>query len=470
MPKPTYEQLAELVVSLARDNEKLKARILEQDTRIAELERQLSANSRNSAKPPSADGLAKPAPKSLRKKSGRKPGGQRGHKGDTLRQVADPDEVTRHEPGCCRGCGQGLTNAPGAGFTRRQVFDLPPVSIHVTEHHLVSRRCGCGMTTTANAPAGVAAPVQYGPRILAVIVYLYMGQYLSKHRTAQAMSELFGTPVSAGTVAAATARAAGDLTGFCAAVTEKIAAAEVAHFDETGFRAAGKLHWLHSASTSLFTLITCHRRRGREAMNAAGILPAFTGTAVHDAWAPYDTYLQLTHALRNAHVLRELIAVTDHHHEHADNPESWCWAAQVIDNLLAIKAMVDRDASPIDPDKFARHRVLIVHAARIGATESPPGPVGRKHRALARRIGHRIEDYLRFATDPNTPLHNNAAEREIRMAKLRQKVSGGMRTLTGAQHFAALRSYLATTAKHGLDGLDALTMLTTGNPWQPEST
>ncbi len=191
---------------------------------------------------------------------------------------------------------------------------------------------------------------------------------------------------------------------------------------------------------------------------------------MHDAWAPYDTYLQLTHALRNAHVLRELIAVTDHHHEHADNPESWCWAAQVIDNLLAIKAMVDRDASPIDPDKFARHRVLIVHAARIGATESPPGPVGRKHRALARRIGHRIEDYLRFATDPNTPLHNNAAEREIRMAKLRQKVSGGMRTLTGAQHFAALRSYLATTAKHGLDGLDALTMLTTGNPWQPEST
>src|SRR5665648_559063 len=153
---------------------------------------------------------------------------------------------------------------------RRQVFDLPPISIRVTEHELVSRRCRCGVTTTADGPAGVNAPVQYGARINAVMVYLYMGQYLSKHRTAVAMSELFGTPVSDGTVSAATARAA------------------VAHFDETGFRADGKLHWLHSASTTMFTMITCHRRRGREAMNAAGILPAFTGIAVHDAWAPYD--------------------------------------------------------------------------------------------------------------------------------------------------------------------------------------
>jgi len=228
-----------------------------------------------------------------------------------------------------------LVAAPEAGLTRRQVFDLPPISIRITEHQLVSRQCGCGRTTTADAPEGVRAPVQYGPRILAVIVYLYMGQYLSKHRTAQAMSELFDTPVSDGTVSAATARAAGDLASFWAAVTGRIAAADVAHFDETGLRAAGTLHWLHSASTSLFTLTTCHRRRGREAMNAAGILPDFTGIAVHDAWAPYDTYPQITHALCNAHVLRELIAITDYQ-ENAD-PQAWCWASQVIDNLLAIK-------------------------------------------------------------------------------------------------------------------------------------
>lgn len=445
------------------------ARIAKQDARIAELERQVAATSRNSSKPPSSDGLGKPNPKSLRGKSGRKPGGQAGHGGQTLAQVADPDEVLRHEPVRCRGCGAGLARAPEVGVARRQVFDLPPITIRVTEHELASRRCGCGVTTTADAPAGVNAPVQYGPLIKAVMVYLYMGQYLSKHRTAVAMSELFGTPISDGTVSAATARAAEDLAGFCTAVTKKIAGADVAHFDETGFRADGKLHWLHSASTTMFTLITCHRRRGREAMNAAGILPKFTGIAVHDAWAPYDTYPQVTHALCNAHVLRELIAVTDHHAQSPD-PTSWCWAEQVIDNLLAIKTMTEDGT--VDPTRLARHRELLVHAARIGAaTPTPtPGPVGAKHRALARRITNRIEDYLRFATDPRSPWDNNAAEREIRMAKLRQKVSGGMRTLTGAQHFAALRSYLATTAKHGIDGLEALIQLTTGNPWLPQGT
>jgi len=297
VPKPTYDELADLVVALKAHMVILDAhivrqdaRIAEQDARIAELERQVAATSRNSSKPPSSDGLGKPNPKSLRGKSGRRPGGQDGHRGQTLQQVADPDEVLRHEPTHCRGCGAGLARAPEVSVVRRQVFDLPPMSIRVTEHELASRRCGCGVTTTADTPAGVNAPVQYGARINAVMVYLYLGQYLSKHRTAVAVSELFGIPVSDGTVSAATARAAGDLAGFCAAVAKKIAGAEVAHFDETGFRADGKLHWLHSASTPEFTMITCHRRRGCEAMNAAGILPNFTGIAVHDAWAPYDTY------------------------------------------------------------------------------------------------------------------------------------------------------------------------------------
>jgi transposase len=467
VPEPTYEELADLVVALSSRIAALEAHIARQDERIAELERQLAATSRNSSKPPSSDGLGKPSPKSLRGTSGRRPGGQDGHNGQTLMQVADPDEVYRHVPARCRGCGAGLGRAPEVGLARRQVFDLPPISIRVTEHELVSRRCGCGVTTTAEAPAGVNAPVQYGPRIKAIMVYLYMGQYLSKHRTAVALSELFGTPVSDGTVSAATARAATDLDGFREAVTAKIAEAEVAHFDETGFRADGKLHWLHSASTAMFTLITCHRRRGREAMNAAGILPAFTGIAVHDAWAPYDTYPHITHALCNAHLLRELTAVTDHHKQSPD-PTSWCWANQAIDNLLAIKTMTDNGIH--DPDLLAHHRKLLVHAALVGTTTPTTGPVGAKHRALARRINNRIEDYLRFATDPRTPWDNNAAEREIRMAKLRQKISGGMRTLTGAQHFATLRSYLATTAKHGIQGLDALIQLTTGNPWQPQTT
>jgi len=464
---PTYEELADLVVELRAHIVAQDARMAAQDARIAELERQVAATSRNSSKPPSCDGLGKPAPKSLRGKSGRAPGGQSGHRGQTLSQVADPDEVVRHDPVRCRRCGAGLGRAREVGVIRRQVFDLPPIEIAVTEHQLGSRRCECGVTTTADAPDGVGAPVQYGPRISAVMVYLYMGQYLSKARTATAMSELFNTPVSDGTVSAATTRAGRGLDGFTAAVKAQIVSSDVVHFDETGFRVAGKLHWLHSASTPEFTMITCHRRRGREAMNAAGIIPHFTGVGVHDAWAPYDTYPAMTHALCNAHLHRELIAVTDHHARSADHA-SWCWAAQVIDNLLAIKTMTD--ANQIDHDLFATHRTLMVHAALIGANSPLLGRLGAKHRALARRINTRIEDYLRFATDPLVPWDNNAAEREIRMAKLRQKVSGAMRTLTGAEQFAALRSYLATTAKHNIDGLDALTRLTTGNPWQPLTT
>jgi len=173
--------------------------------------------------------------------------------------------------------------------------------------------------------------------------------------------------------------------------------------------------------------------------------------------------------LCNAHLLRELIAVTDHHAATAD-PASWCWAQQVIDALLAINTLTDTGPVPIDPTVLARNRTLIAHAALIAASASEPGKVAQKHRALARRIHRRLDDYLRFASNPIVPFDNNAAEREIRMAKLRQKISGGMRTLTGAQHFAALRSYIATTHKHGLGALDALTMLTTGNTWLPGTT
>lgn len=465
MQKPTYEELAELVVAQAAEIAVLKAR-------IADLERRLGMNSKNSSTPPSSEGLTKPSPKSLRKPSGRKPGGQQGRQGRTLRQVADPDEIIRYEPSCCKSCGDTLAAAAQTGVTRRQVFDLPPIHIRVVEHQLISRRCTCGTVTTADAPDAVNAPVQYGPRILAVIVYLYMGQYLSKNRTAKAMAELFNTPVSEGTVGSATARAANDLAAFGIAVADRIAAADLAHFDETGFRANAKLHWLHSASTAMFTWITCHRRRGKIGMDAARVLPRFTGTAVHDAWAPYDSYPQLTHALCNAHVQRELVAVIEYHNAHPTVPdiESWCWAQQVIDSLLALKDLADGHSTTVDPETLAHHRQLIVHAARIGVTDSPPGKVGDKHRALARRLIHRIEDYLRFATDPIVPWDNNPAEREIRMPKLRQKVSGGMRTLTGAEHFAALRSYIATTGKHGIDTLDALTRLTTRNPWIPETT
>ncbi len=191
---------------------------------VAELKRQLGQNSRNSSKPPSSDSpFTKPAPKSLRRKSGRKPGGQPGHPGSTLALVADPDERVRHEPGPCAGCGADLADAPEVGVERRQVFDLPPMTVRVTEHQLIARRCPCGTTTCGIAPEGVTAPVQYGPRITAIILYLYVGQFLSKKRTAQALAELFGTPVSEGTVAAMTQRAAAGLDEFLADVADRIA-------------------------------------------------------------------------------------------------------------------------------------------------------------------------------------------------------------------------------------------------------
>src|SRR3954467_1555324 len=305
-------------------------RIAEQDARIAELKRQLAASSRNSSKPPSSDGLDKPAPKSLRGRSGRKPGGQPGREGRTLRQVAVPDEVVVHQPGACRGCGGMLVaDDPPIGVIRRQVFDIPTITVRVVEHRLISRRCVCGALTCAAGPAGVTAPVQYGPHAAAIAVYLCLGQHLPVERTAGLLAELFGTPMSTGTVAAWTHRAAAELAPFTAAARTALTDAQVLHLDETGLRVAGRLHWLHVTSSARFTGLFCHRKRGKEAIGAAGVLPGFAGIAVHDAFAPYARYPAATHALCNAHLLRELIAVVDHAAAHPRTGTGmltgWCW-------------------------------------------------------------------------------------------------------------------------------------------------
>jgi len=456
--------LRDQVSQLRADNERLRARVVE-------LEAQLKATSRNSSKPPSADGLGKPAPKSLRKKTGRRPGGQPGRPGRTLRQVEHPDQVVIHEPRCCPGCGADPRAGHRVRVERRQVFDLPPAVVEVTEHQLVTRRCRCGMTCTGSAPDRVAAPVQYGPRVAALIVYLYVGQFLSKKRTAAAVADLFGLPVAEGTVAGVTARAAQDLAPFLTAVRAQLTDAPLVHFDETGLRVAGGLHWLHSASTTTAALLHVHRRRGREGMLDAGVLTDFAGIAVHDAWAPYDTFPAPRHVLCNAHLLRELQAVIDTTAgAEPPPPGRWCWAGQVTDALLELKHHIDT-GTPLDPAVVTELTRRIRDAATITAADTTnPGRLGNKHRALARRIRDRLPAYLAFTTDPAIPFDNNPAEREIRMVKIRQKVSGCLRTLTGAQQFAAIRSYTATTGKNGVNLYDALTQLTTGNPWQPTTT
>jgi transposase len=308
------------------------------------------------------------------------------------------------------------------------------------------------------------------------MVYLFMGQFLSRERTAHALSDLFGAPVSPATVAAATTRAADDLAPFVSHLSTQIAAAGVAHFDETGLRCEGRLAWTHSASTELYSLLHAHPNRGKAAMDDMGVLPTFTGTAIHDAFAPYDRYPGATHSLCNSHLLRELAAVAEHHEQTPDTPgpDGWCWATQVTDALLTVLAATghtkESAADGIDADVLATQTLFIRHGALIGANTTPANKVEQKHRALARRILKRTDDYLRFATDLSVPFTNNAAEQQIRMVKTRQKISGCMRTMKGAKEFAAIRSYTATTAKHDITMLDALNRLTNHDPWHPATT
>jgi transposase len=463
--KPSDDELVVLIAVLREENLALKAK-------VAELEARLNQNSRNSSRPPASDSpFVKPSPKSLRKKGQRRPGRPDGQQGVTLEQVAVPDVVVVHEPEVCSCCGEGLAGRRETGRERRQVIDLPEILPQVTEHQLVSRRCGCGQVTKALAPIGVSAPVVYGPRIAAVAVGLWHGQFLAKARVAQIMGTVFGAPMAPGTVAAMASRAAAALGEFTEAVREQIAAADVAGFDETGFRVGGGLVWVHCAQTARYSLVTVHARRGREAMDAAGVLPAFRGTAVHDAWAPYDTYTTAGHALCAAHLLRELIAVTETGGDGKYGAKAM--AAQVIDVLLRLKKLSEHaraEAGGIDWVALGFQRIALRSAAQIGAaaTATRQDTLTAKQHALFTRIMTRFEDYLKFTTDPAVPFDNNASEREIRMCKLRIKVSGCMRSMRGAEEFCRIRSYLQTTTKHGVDWLEALTDALRGIPWMPD--
>jgi transposase len=464
--KPSYDELAVLVAAQAEKIARLEAL-------VAELEARLRSNSKNSSKPPSSDSpFVKPAPRSLREKGRRRAGRPAGQDGVTLEQVAVPNAVVEHEPEVCSCCGKGLAGRPETGRERRQVIDLPEIAAKVIEHQLVSRRCGCGQVNKAVAPVGVAAPVQYGPRIGALAVGLWHGQFLAKTRVAQVMGTVFGVPMAPGTVAAMATRAAGELHEFQDAVREQIAAAEVVGFDETGFRVEGKLAWVHCAQTERYSLITVHPKRGVAGMDAAGILPAFRGIAVHDAWAPYDTYTGAGHALCAAHLLRELVAVTETGTE--GKYGSKAMAAQVIDVLLRLKKLAEAanaEGCGIEWVALGFGRIALRSAAQIGksATAGRGNKLTAKHHALFTRILERFEDYLRFTTDPAVPFDNNASEREIRMCKLRIKVSGSMRSMRGAEEFCRIRSYLQTTKKHGIDWFEALTDALRGIPWMPNT-
>jgi transposase len=397
----------------------LRERAAGLEAQVADLAARLAQNSQNSSRPPSSDGLAKPAPRSLRGKTGRRPGRPKGQPGATMQFSDHPDRVVRHEPACCSGCAAGLAGAPEEGVTRRQVTEIPEVRAMVTEHQMAGRRCACGTVNWADAPDGVTAPVQYGPRAAAVAAYLWHGQFLSRARAGQAMADLFGCAPSAGAIAAMTRKIAGAVAPALEAVRGSLAAAGVAHFDETGFRVAGGLAWVHSASSGKFVLVTVHAKRGRDGMNAAGVLPGFAGIACHDAWAPYDCYDRAGHALCNAHLLRELTAVTE-----TGTDADVTWAGQAIDALLALKKAADaaraegRDA--VSAETLEEHSRWLREAAAAGIVLNAArrSALQRKRHALASRMDARGADYLRFAHDLQVPFDNNEAEVRHEVARV----------------------------------------------------
>jgi transposase len=337
-----------------------------------------------------------------------KPGRPRGQPGTTMELADHPDHVIRHEPPACRTCGTGLAGARQTGAERRQVTEIPPVKAAVTEHQMIEMECpSCGERTKAGAPDGVTAPVQYGPRVSALGTYLWHGQFLSRDRACAALGEMFSCAQSPGALAAQARKIAGLISPAIIAITGALAGADVTHFDETGFRVAGKLAWVHSASAGKFVLVTAHPMRGKQGMDAAGVLPAFAGIACHDAWKPYDSYDGVAgHALCGAHLLRELIAVTE-----TGTEDDVIWAQQAIDVLLALKEAVDAGHHATDPEILDKQCRWFREAADAGIVLNAArrSKLQKKRNALATRMRDRADDYLRFARDLRVPSGNEGA-------------------------------------------------------------
>ncbi len=460
------ERLLERVLVLEAQNKELAAR-------IKELEHQRALDSHNSGKPPSSDGPGvKPHPKSQRKSSGRKPGGQPGHVGRSLRLIDDPDEVKVHTPSRCKVCHQSLEQVPVVRCERRQVVDIPPVKAVVVEHQAETKRCPCcGVETSASFPDEVAAAVQYGHEVATVAVYLNQGQLLPLERACEVMADLFSCPIAEGTLASAVGRCHERLAETEAAIKRGIKKAEVAHFDETGTNVEGKNSWLHVASTAALTFYAVEQKRGREAMDKIGILPDFQGRAIHDSLPSYWQYAKCEHGLCNAHHLRELTFVE----EELTQP----WAKDLKELLLEIKQAVDgardRGAAELSNEMKREFAARYDSILEVGLKANPPpertGKRGRPKRGKAGNLVDRLREHkgatLAFMEDFAVPFDNNQAERDIRMMKVRQKISGCFRTTDGAEQFSRIRGYISTLRKQGVPILAALRQAIAGTPFAP---
>jgi len=456
----------------------LREHVRQQELLIAQLQQQVQAlqervdkDSHNSHLPPSSDRFVR-QPKSLRKKSGKQAGGQPGHEGTTLRWQDGPDDVIVHPVTHCASCQQDLQGIPALQVERRQVLDVPTPRLWVAEHQAEQKQCpACQQITIASFPPEVAAPLQYGPRLGALAVYLVEQQLLPWERACEVLGDVLGAPLSQGTLASLIERCAATLQPVEEQIKQTLTRAEVLHQDETGLYVNGQRQWLHVACTEQLTHYAVHPKRGQEALEAIGILPRFSGTSVHDGWRAYFHYA-CQHALCLVHLLRELTYLAQE--------QGLAWASELMALLLDMKAACDQARATglaslhsLEVADWQTQFVAIV--AQADATtpyaQAPPGHKGRVKQSAARNLLDRLladqQAVLAFLHRLVIPFDNNQAERDVRMVKVQQKVSGSFRSQAGASAFCRIRGYLSTLRKQGLHLLNALEATLRGHPVLP---
>lgn len=448
----------------------LEFRIKSLEAKVHDLETRLSKNSSNSSKPPGSDGLKKPLKTaSQRGKSGKKPGGQVGRTGKTLEQVENPDQVIVHSPFECDGCSSNLLSIEGIATEKRQVFDVPRPEVNVTEHRIEVKICPCcGKTSKGLFPDNVKAPVQYGERVQALVAYFQHQHLLPVERVCQILSDLFDIGISPGTCSNIDRKLFKKLDSFEMNLKAYLIASKVLHFDETGMRCNKKLHWIHVTSSESATFYGIHAKRGQEAINDFDLLPKFHGSAVHDHWFPYFAFTQVTHGLCNAHHLRELTFIQEQEKEE--------WAGEMKKLLLKAKKLVEEDfeqgclSAEIQAVIEKEYAVIVLKGLmyHLNLPPLPRNKRGKQKQRVGKNLLDRLADkrdcVLRFIYDFNVPFTNNLGEQDIRMIKVKQKISGCFRTFNGGTIFCRIRSYISTARKQGWQIWDALTEAVKGTP------
>ena len=430
-------------------------RIDELESENAELRARLGKSSRNSNRPPSSDGPKKGAPKNSREPSGRQSGAQPGHEGKTKMMKATPDKIVELQPKNECECGGHIT-ADFERYTARQVEDIVPVQIMTIEYRAHDGVCEkCGKVHKASFPKGVDSPVVIGENARAFAAYLTNYQLLPLKRTTEMMDDLLGIRISEGTIVRISEEAYDKLEASEKAIKQEIIEEDVVHFDETGMRVNGKTHWLHSAGTNTATIYGVHQKRGKEAMDAIGILPLFKGTAVHDHWKSYYKYT-CSHAECNAHILRSL--------KYLHEDLRLAWAHDMLCLLGRIKKHVDLCVlfgapalEQADIDLYEAEYERILQCAPVS------GNTPKESLRLSKRLKEYSSETLLFMLDFNVPFTNNLAERDVRMPKAKQKISGCFRSEDGAKHFARTRSFISTAKKKGKRVLDGLIAALSGS-------